>query len=783
MSLAPGARVGPYEIRALLGEGGMGQVYRAFDTQLGREVAIKFLPHAVADDATRRARFEREAQTVASLNHPNIAQIYGLHGTALVMELLDGTTLTDRIAEGALPFRKIVDYGVQMARGLAAAHDRGIVHRDLKPDNVVVLKDGHVKIIDFGLARGPEAPQPADDDATNLRLKTDPGVVMGTVGYMAPEQVRAAAIDGRTDLFAFGVVLYEMITGRRAFKRDTTAETMTAILREDPPEIAALRADTPPALVRIVQHCLEKNPIERFQTARDVAFALDSLSTSGSAPSASGLGSPSSMPWRVSRERVLWLAACVSLSAVALWLAATRSAPRPEASAAKVDAAYRATIPLPDGAVMPPEVQAPLRLAIAPDGQRIAFVRRMPNGSPSIWEYSLATGLTRMIPGTENGVAPIWSDDGEQLLFTFSNELRQRDGQGRVTPIPPLSYGAFLAGSRFMGLLGAPGNWTLVALEGPGATPTTLFKPSAAGEDIIFPKTIPGTQLFTVVHRLAAAAGPGRTRIEMGSPDGGPLWPLVEDALTPSVAGGHLLFSRGDRLFAQPLDLAARSLTGEPTLLAEHLEVSTPTGAAYAASDRVIVYATPTNGSLGRLTMMQRDGSTVATIGTEDESYSNIELSPDGRRVAVSVQDVDRNARDIYVVDLQRGVRQRLTFDPTDERAAIWARDGRSVIYNSKGLDFYRRPSDFGGTESALLTDHVSKDPRDVSPDGREMIYRLSGQATNNDIWAMSLTGDPRPHAVLATPPTRTTRRTRPTGGQWCSCPTNPAAPRCTSCY
>jgi eukaryotic-like serine/threonine-protein kinase len=255
MALAPGARLGSYEIVAKIGEGGMGEVYRAIDTKLGREVALKFLPEGVASDPARRARFEREAQTLASVNHPHIAQIYGLEDNALVMELLDGVTLTDRIAAGPLPIRKVIDYGVQIARGLAAAHDRGIVHRDLKPDNVFVLKDGHVKIIDFGLARGREQ-APTGDSLTRMStpVNTEPGTVMGTVGYMSPEQVRGDVLDARTDLFALGAVLYEMLTGLRAFKRDTAAETMTAILREDP------RWDTaavPPLEPRHVQRCLD----------------------------------------------------------------------------------------------------------------------------------------------------------------------------------------------------------------------------------------------------------------------------------------------------------------------------------------------------------------------------------------------------------------------------------------------------------------------------------------------------------------------------------------------
>lgn len=285
MPLAAGDRLGPYEIVAPLGAGGMGEVYRARDPRLGREVAIKVLPAEVADDPSRLQRFEQEARAIAALNHPNILAIHdfgqapGAGGRAvhyIVTELLDGETLRERLTHGALPVRKTIDYGVQMARGLAAAHDKGLIHRDLKPENLFLLRDGQVKILDFGLAtasRGAIA-----GDRRTVTALTDPGLVLGTIGYMAPEQVRGQSVDARADLFAFGAVLYEMLSGQRAFSRETAADTMTAILKEDPPDLTGTRAELSPALDRIVRHCLEKNPVERFQSARDVAFALEALS-------------------------------------------------------------------------------------------------------------------------------------------------------------------------------------------------------------------------------------------------------------------------------------------------------------------------------------------------------------------------------------------------------------------------------------------------------------------------------------------------------------------------
>ncbi|HVQ42526.1 MAG TPA: serine/threonine-protein kinase, partial [Vicinamibacterales bacterium] len=327
MSLSPGSRLGRYEILNPLGAGGMGEVYRARDTRLDRDVAIKILPESVARDPERLARFDREAKAVAALSHPNILALHDAgteDGTTFaVMELLDGETLRDRLASGPLPVRRAVDTAVQIARGLAAAHAKGLVHRDLKPENVFLVADGQVKILDFGLAK---AADPGDSTATTTHAPamTDPGTVLGTVGYMAPEQVRGHAVDARTDLFALGSVFYEMLTGQRAFRRDTAAETMTAILREDPPDLPQPQSAQAPALDRIIRHCLEKNPGERFQSARDVAFALEALSgTTGSSGTSGAPGaSRAEVPPTSVRSSRAGLAGAALVLAVAVAAAA-----------------------------------------------------------------------------------------------------------------------------------------------------------------------------------------------------------------------------------------------------------------------------------------------------------------------------------------------------------------------------------------------------------------------------------------------------------------------------
>ncbi len=368
MSLAIGTRLGPYEIVAPLGAGGMGEVYRAKDTRLDRDVAIKILPPHVATDFDARARFEREAKAIATLSHPNIVNIFdtGIEQGQLyvVMELLEGETLRERSIGGVLTVRKTIDVGVQVARGLAAAHDKGLVHRDLKPENIFLLADGQVKILDFGLARqGMGANSGAAETVAAL---TNPGSVMGTVGYMAPEQVRGQAADARTDLFAFGAVLYEMLSGMRAFQRDTSAETMTAILKDDPPELTGTRAEISPALNRIIRHCLEKNPVERFQTARDVAFALTSLSgsqvLSGVAPAAT------SAPRRSMRVGVVAVLVLAALAAGALLMRQFTPTPTPVSFETKTLDSLWIT-----------------RARFAPDGRTIYFSAAMSGNVPELF--------------------------------------------------------------------------------------------------------------------------------------------------------------------------------------------------------------------------------------------------------------------------------------------------------------------------------------------------------------------------------------------------------------
>src|SRR5437016_887246 len=428
MTIAAGTRLGRYEIRSKIGEGGMGEVYRAYDATMHREVAIKVLPAALSTDDERLARFEQEAQTAGALNHPNILVIYHIdtHEGApyIVSELLEGETLRQRMSGAALPQRRAIDYASQIARGLAAAHEKGIVHRDLKPDNIFITKDGRIKILDFGIAK---LTQPdgslSQTEIPTRRVETDPGVVMGTVGYMSPEQVRGRPVDHRSDIFSFGAILYEMLSGRRAFHGESAAETMSAILKEDPPDLSETNHNVSPALERLVNHCLEKNPEERFHSASDLAFALEALS--GSAPvsgqtmtaiSALPISSKvvKHLPWIVAGSFALGLLITIAFLIFSLKQTPTRTN------------VIRASILPPQGANYLPRNQ----FAISPDGLRLAFVGRSGDGKQLLWVRSLGAPTAQPLAGTDDATFPFWSPDSRFVGFFAQTKLKKIDASG-----------------------------------------------------------------------------------------------------------------------------------------------------------------------------------------------------------------------------------------------------------------------------------------------------------------------------------------------------------------
>lgn len=733
MSLQPGTILGHYTIVSKLGEGGMGEVYRATDARLGRDVALKVLPGDVAGDADRRARFEREAKALAALNHFNIAQVYGFEDNAIVMELLEGETLRDRLNAGALSVRKAIDYGVQIARGLAAAHERGIIHRDLKPENIFIVSDGHAKILDFGLAR-----EAANDTSahTMTREGTAPGVVMGTTGYMSPEQVRGGAVDARSDVFALGIVLFEMLTGRRAFRRDSTAETISAILNDDPAGVSSVRAEVSPAIDRIVQHCLEKRPSERFQSARDVAFALEALSGSSSSIKESIAPAP-----KRNVERWLWAGVTAALAVLALW-PWLGAANREQAPTAPVT---RTQLPLPPGVRLSETVFPVSRLLLSPDGTQLAITGRdQASGRQQIYLLPLDGGPGRSLPGTQGGTTNSWSMDNRQLIFAETARLMRLSLDGGV-PVPffdspaPTQRGPWDPNGTV--LLAGP-EVRSISAQG-GAARVVRAK---AGERYMSLYPLPGGRSFVA----AVLINESEAAIRVLSPDSNEEHELLRapDVHGFAYASGALVFSRGGTLFGQRLDPSTFALVGTPTLLAERVASAPLRGAAMTLSDNgIMVYQSTGGRDRTQLTWVDRAGRQLSTVG-EPGDFTNLELSKDGRRLLASATDDALLTRDVYIVDVARGIPQRFTLDPSEERSAVWSPDERQVLYTSKGLNFYSRASDLSGDERQVLNDGASKDPYDWSPDGRLLLYRRSGGPTGNDLWLLPFDGSkPRPVA------------------------------------
>jgi serine/threonine protein kinase len=747
----------------------MGEVYRARDTRLGRDVAVKVLLASTSTDAQRVQRFEQEARAAASLNHPNILALFDIGhaegGPYLVTELLDGETLREMLDRGALPTRKAVEYAVQIARGLAAAHDKGIVHRDLKPENVFVTSDGRVKILDFGLAKLVE-PQPAFVGTTlpTTPPPTTPGVVLGTVGYMAPEQVRGQQADHRADLFAFGAVLCEMLTGKRAFARETPAETMAAILKEEPAELSSNGVAMPISLQRIVSRCLEKSPSARFQSAGDLAFALETSPTSGTMPVAT-LGSPSPR-----RTRFAWVGAVASLIvlATAAWLY-TRPATTDRRTIAF-------TIGPPDGWRNDLTTGgADIPIAVSPNGEWIAG-RAIDNaGRSSLWIRRLDATDVRLLAGTEGSTTFFWSPDSRSIGFVSSGKLQRIDVSGG--PVTTLAAVTSALGGAWSSsgviALGSLSGMQLVSAT--GGTPRTVI-PLASDEAFhSLPRFIDGGRRFIFVAGVGSeirGGGQRRLRIaSVGRSDSRVMFDIGEYVSPVAVAEGQFVFLRGNTLMAQPFDDASGSLVGEPVPILDrvHLIASRPYGAiSLSESTGVLAYVPDIETANHQLTWVDRSGRQTATLG-ERGDYSNLEISPDGKYVSLAILDPTKRTRDVWLIDLARGVRTRFTFDPGEERTAIWSPTGDRVIFNAQRKtverELYVKASNGSGTETPLLADGLSKDPMSWSPDGRVLLYRVSTKG-RSDIWVQPLGTDAKPYAFLEGPHDENFGRFSP-DGRW----------------
>jgi len=736
-----GRTIAHYEVTAKIGEGGMGVVYRARDTKLGRDVALKVLPEQFARDPQRMGRFSREARLLASLNHPNIASIYGLEVQdgihALVMELVEGPTLADRIAEGAIPLDEALPLAQQMAEALEYAHEHSVIHRDLKPANVKVTEEGVVKVLDFGLAKAMEDEAATGDPADSPTLTlgaTKAGVILGTAAYMAPEQARAKRVDKRADIWAFGVVLYEMLTGKRLFGGEDLTETLASVVKEQP-DLSAV----PPKVRRLLQRCLEKDPKKRL---RDISVAWELLEEEV----------PVQAPAR--RSRLPWAVAAVLFVAAAVFATLWLREPAAEVLQA------RFVMEPPEGT----EFVDPRRsAAVSPDGHYLVFAAEG-EGTQSLWLRQLESLTSRQLPGTESrgNYFPFWSPDSKSVAFFADGKLKRIDIAGGAPQ--ELCGGSNHAGSGTWshdGIILFGSGEGLFRVPASGGVPEQLTTPDAPREGRhVHPQFLPDGRRFLY---FVWSTDPNTQGIYSGSLDNPTQRVRIVSTQSkayyaPSHGGqsGYLLWMRGQTLLAQPFNAAKLRLEGEPTRLAE--EVFVPPGGSVSASfwvsdTGVLLYGTGSFSDDTTLTWFDREGNVTGTAG-EPHPYMELDLSPDGSRVAA--YRGDELGQDLWLIEFARpGQDTRLTTDPANESYPVWSPDGKQIIFGSNRdtsyFDLYRKPASVLGEEELLLKIDERKVPLDWSSEKPLLLYLVRGGATGQDLWVLPLEGDPEPEPYLVT--------------------------------
>jgi serine/threonine protein kinase len=746
MTLTSGTKLGPYEIVAPIGAGGMGEVYRARDPRIGRDVAVKVLPTAFSKDPERLRRFEQEARSAGVLNHPNILAIHdvGTHDDApyVVSELLDGETLRDRLKIGPLPPRKAIEIGVQIAHGLAAAHEHGIVHRDLKPENLFVARDGRLKILDFGLAKltAPDRGEAARASAPTLQADTGPGAVWGTAGYMSPEQVRGNPVDHRSDIFALGAILYEMLSGKRAFQGASPADTVSAILKEDPRDLTEIVGVIPPALERLVRHCLEKNPKERFQSARDLAFNLEAISGLSGTKTVQPLASKRAFPsWLPGAAAVVTLLAGVIL--VLPRVLVTRN----------TRSVMRLTIDLPPG----PGFGLVNGPALSPDGSMVVFAVTDTSGSSSLWLRTVDSLTPQKLSGTKGAVDPFWSPDCRSIGFFADGKLKRLSVDGG--PVQVLCD----AGS------GRGGTWNKdnVIVFAPGAS-GGLYRVDADGGDPV-PVTSPDSSRGETAHRYPSFLPDGRHFLYLAVPDRNGLHDIFAGSIGSNqkklvlratrapqyAAPGFLLFSRGDLVMGQRFDARRIEVRGDAVTIVEAPNSSQFLGSptVSASNTGAIVYRRERVGNT-EIGWYTRRGDLTSLAPIQPGRYGDVKVSPDGSLATVAA--VDGANTDLWLIDLKRGTSTRLTSDPGVEGSSRWSSDPTRIVYTADRL----------GTSAIFIKslrngsdEHLYQSPKpwaqiwDWSSDGRYVVFREIDTATGWDLWILPTFGERKPFPYLNT--------------------------------
>ena len=763
MSLIVGTRLGPYEIIAPLGSGGMGEVYRAKDTKLDREVAIKVMPASMAADRERLARFEREAKVLASLNHPNIAQIYGLEDNALVMELVPGQTLAV-----PQPLEKALHYARQIAEALEAAHEKGITHRDLKPANIMITPEGTVKVLDFGLASVPsrEASTDPENSPTLTMAATQAGMIMGTAAYMSPEQAAGKPVDKRSDIWSFGVVLYEMLAGKKLFDGETLSHTLADVLRA-PIDFGKLPASTPASIVELVSRCLERDVKKRLQAVGEARIAIQRYQAHPTAALPPVAPARTGWPWKVA-------AAAFALGLAALAVIHFRE------SAAEV--------PLARYAILPPD-QASLdyygghgHAVISPDGRQIALTATSREGKRQIWLRGLAAETARPLPGTENASLPFWSPDSRYLGFFADRKLRKIDITGGTSlTLCEATNGRGGAWSPHGVIVFAPTPATAlyqVSEAGGIATPVTVLDPQRGVTSHRFPYFLPDGKhfLFRASSTTSTALPVGG--IQVGSLDGAKSdKSLVETGTneeplsSAAYAQGYLLYTRQSTLFAQPFDDRRLVTSGNALPLAERVAFAADFAeAAFSVSSTgLMVFHSGEGESRVTLAWFDRTGKQTGRVGETGAGQRLAmrgRISPDGQRIAFSIRQWAAGSRNIWVYDLQKNSGAAILTSTANEDYPVWSPDGRVIAFSSiDGVqDLFRMPRDGSGKKDLLYKDGRAKYSTSWSPDGRFLLFNSVG--TSSEIQVLPLTGERKPWPLFQTSGSKADGQFSP-DGQW----------------
>ena len=788
-----GTTLAHFKITGKLGEGGMGEVYRAEDSKLGREVAIKVLPELVAGDAERMARFEREAKLLAALNHPNIGAIYSIEhaereGTGraptdttadvgeglapsrdgsslesqlpghpihfLVLELIEGESLAEILARGPLGLEKAMQVGQQVALALESAHDKGVIHRDLKPANVMLTQNGSVKVLDFGLAKAWDVEETSGSaplisrSPTLTQGMTQAGVLLGTAAYMSPEQARGKPVDKRSDIWAFGAVLLETLTGRKAFGGDTITDMIAAVVAREP-EWERLPAGTPKAVTRLLRRCLEKDQEQRLRDIGDARLELEEMLANPESlhaePEAVAASSKTSLLWKVG---VAALALLTMGLGFALWRA---SQPEPQQIT-------RAFIPAPTGGDYDLATDYPAPVAVSPDGRTLVFGVQEEE-IKSLWVRDLDDLEARPLAGTEGAMYPFWSPDNRHIGFFAQGKLKKIEVAGgpamSLCDAPNGKGGSWNADGV---IVFAPAHTTnLQSVSSAGGEPAdvTSVDPEKGEDSHRHPRFLPDGEHFLFAARVGFGGSSENSRLMIGSLSGESR-ELMPGSSNVEFAAGHLLYVYERTLMARPFDASQLELTGDAFPIAEEVwgDQGALLGVFSASESGVLAYqtGTPREDVNSQLQWFDRSGQMLGEVGTPDP-YAEVSISPDGTTAVVNKRDSGSSNRDLWLVDLERQLKTRFTFDPAQDWIGVWSPDGARIAFSSERSgtgDLYVKSVTGGGEAELLYDDDTQKYPSSWSGDGRYLFYESWGSGGESNLFALDLEEGGEPMAIQA---------------------------------